>query len=103
MSNLNSVISDFTAGSSLTVRRTVTRLPNGSLIQTAVFTVKPAEPGPDNADIILKTITTVDQSGVGQVENEGGTGTCQLRFELTEADTILLTPNQPYYYWIAVS
>jgi len=103
MSKLNSVISDFTAGSSLTVRRTVTRVPNGSLIQAAVFTVKAAEAGPDNADIIVKTITTIDQCGVGEVENEGGTGTCQLRFELTETDTILLTPSQVYYYWIDVS
>jgi len=103
MPNLNPVISNFTAGSSLTVRRTVTRVPNGSSIQAAVFTVKPAEPGTDNADIILKTITTIDQSGVGQVENQGCTGTSQLRFELTETDTILLMPNQPYYYWIDVS
>jgi len=103
MSTLNSIISNFAAGSSLTLRRTVTRVPNGSLVQTAVFTVKPAQPGPDDADVITKTITTVDHSEAGQVENQGCTGTCQLRFELTETDTILLTPNQPYYYWIAVS
>jgi hypothetical protein len=102
MSNLNSVISNFTAGSSLTVRRTVTRMPDGSLIQNALFTVKATGPGTDNPDIILKTISTADQSGVGQIENEGCTGTCQLRFELTETDTILLTPNQPYYYWIEI-
>ena len=102
MSTLNSIISNFAAGSSLTLRRTVTRVPNGSLVQTAVFTVKPAVPGPDAADVITKTITTVDQSEAGQVENQGCTGTCQLRFELTETDTIQLTPNQPYYYWIDV-
>jgi hypothetical protein len=102
MKNLNSVINDFAAGSSLRVRRTVIRVPNGSAIQAAVFTVKAAEAGPDNPDIILKTITTVDQSGIGQVENQGGAGTCHLRFELTEADTILLTPNRPYYYSIDV-
>src|SRR5262245_40980364 len=102
MSNLNSLICGFAAGSSLTVRRTVARVPNGSLIQTAVLTVKAGEPGPDNADIILKAITTVDQCGVGQVENEGSTGTGQLRFELTETDTILFAPNQAYRYWIDV-
>jgi hypothetical protein len=102
MSNLNSVISNFAAGSSLTLRRTIARVPDGSLIQTAVFTVKPAEPGADNHDIILKTIRTNDQSGVGQVENEGTDGTCQLRFELSSTDTMLLTPNKPYYYWIEV-
>jgi len=102
MPNLNPVISNFTAGSSLTVRRTVTRVPNGSLIQAAALTVRSVEPGTGNADILLKTITTVDQSGIGQVENEGCTGTCQLRFDLTQTDTVLLTPNQLYYYCIDV-
>jgi hypothetical protein len=64
--------------------------------------VKAAIPGPDNPDIILKAISTDDQAGVGQVENQGCDGTCQLRFELTETDTRLLTPNQPYYYWIEI-
>ena len=102
MSNVNTVISDFTAGSSLTVRRTVTRIPNGSFIQTAVLTVKATENGSENGGVIAKTIRTFDQSGVGQVENQGGTGTCQLRFELTQTDTRQLPPDQPYYYWIDV-
>jgi len=102
MSNLNSIISNFAAGSSLTLRRTVMRLPDGSLIQSAVFTVKAVEPGPDNPETIVKTIRTIDQSGVGQIENQGTDGTCQLRFELTETDTMLLEPNRPYYYWIEV-
>jgi hypothetical protein len=103
MSNQNWVISDFTAGSSLTVQRTLTRIPDGSLVQTAVFAVNPDQAGSEYGGIILKAITTVDQTGAGQVENQGRTGTCQLRFELTESDTILLTPNHPYNYSIDVS
>jgi hypothetical protein len=90
-----------TAGDNWTIRRNVVRIPTGQTIVKAWFTVK-LKLQDDDPGILQKIITSVNQAGVGQIEDAGGSGTAIVRFDLTPADTVLFAPWQTYYYDIQV-
>jgi proline racemase len=104
MPEFNARLSNFATGNYLRLRWSVTGVPSGSAISSVTFKVKTTETDPDSALIISKTITTVNISGTGQIENTGATsGTGLVRVDLTSADTLLLTSGIRFVYWVDVS
>jgi hypothetical protein len=95
-------IRQLTAGDSWTIRRNVVNVPTGQLVVQAWFTAKLYLEDLDGAAIVQKLITAVNVAGTGQIENNGGSGTAIVRFDLTPDDTVLFKPWQIYYYDIQV-
>lgn len=92
MPSLKAVITDFVIGDNLSIRRTIDRtlstLPDGTIVTQAWMTVKNKVADTDVLAIFQKVITTSDVAGVGQIENDGtGDVDLVLRFDLVEADT----------------
>lgn len=94
-------IKDFTAGDDLEVQRTVTGVPTGQTVDKAWLTVKAAAADADPG-IFQKAITTTDVPGTGRITDAGSSGTATLRFDLTAANTALLTAGTEYFYDVQV-
>lgn len=105
MTVLNNVIAGVVQGDDLEVRRTVPGLPSGQTATEAWFTLK-ADPSAIDPGVLQKVITTSNNPGTGQIEKDGsvgnGNGVCELRFDLTAANTAALTAGLTYYYDVQV-
>lgn len=89
MSDLAASITGFVAGDDLEVRRGVTEVP--SALDKAWLTIKRHDNEADAQAILQKVITTADVPGTGQIEDDGGgDGEATVRFDFTDADTLLL-------------
>lgn len=96
---INTKIRNKTAGDDWTIRRRVPNVPSGQQIAEAWFTVKENLEQEDSAAIIQKHVTsTVEEVGVGQIEQTGASGTAIIRFDLVPSETVLLKPWMTYYY-----
>lgn len=88
-------------GNQFPLKRIIANVPAGVTLEEAYLTLKvsysDADPG-----LWQKHITTANVNGVGRIENQGSTGTGELRFDLTNTDTELMVANQPYYFDIKV-
>lgn len=95
-------IRDFVCGDSLRVERTILSLPTGLTVSKAWFTVKADATALDAAAIVQLSITSTLTSS-GQITDVGTTsGDGALRFTLTPAQTLLLTPEQVYVFDVQV-
>lgn len=94
------IINEFVAGDDLEIERTITSIPTGILIETAWFMVKRKFSDLDSEALISKTITTVNTTDVGWIEDTGSDGTGLIRFYITKIETALLTPLSEYQYSI---
>jgi hypothetical protein len=102
MPNLNDTITDFVAGDTVEVTRTITGIPAGQTIAKAWLMVKVKETDPDASAIISKTITTTDAPGTGHITDTGADGTGAVRFDLTHDDTELLVRKRGYMFAIKI-
>lgn len=100
--NLNGLISNVVQGDSIDIVRQIDTLP--ASISKAWLTIKATQASTsDTAAIVQKTITTSAVIGTGQITDDGTTdGVAAVRFELTNADTVLLVNETTYYYDIQV-
>lgn len=104
MPTLDTVIDDIVAGDARQLTRTVTDIPTNESATDAWLTIKEHPDDSDAAAIIQKAITTTNADGTGQI-TDAGSGSpwlVTLRFDLTSADTALLTPGRRYHYDIQV-
>lgn len=99
---LNGEIKNIVQGDNIDIVRTIDTLP--SAITKAWFTVKSTKSSTDDTTALFqKEITTSNVPGVGVITDDGaGDGIAAVRFELVNADTILLVNEKTYYYDIQV-
>lgn len=95
-------IDSFVTGDDLEIERTIQEIPLGLTVTTAWFMVKRKYSDTDSQAIITKTITSVDTSGVGWIEDAGADGEALIHFYLVPAETSLLTALSEYPYSIKV-
>lgn len=101
--NLKVRIVDFVAGDDLRITRLYTELQGGITITKGYLTIKRrAKDDTDAEAVIQKSITTSEQMSGKIVDNDTTGGTIQLYFDLSNADTALLTPLIPYHYDVQV-
>ena len=99
MPTLNAEINDIVQGDCIDINRSIGNLP--APLTKAWFTVKISKSSP--TDVFQKVITTSNVAGQGVIGDDGtGDGVAQARFELTNANTVLLTDEKVYYYDIQV-
>jgi len=97
------IISDIVAGNDVEIERTLTTIPSGTVLSQAWFTVKKKYTDADVDAIISKLITTVNQSGIGFIEDAGaGDGIAKIHFYLTPLDTVKLIAYSQYPYDIKI-
>jgi hypothetical protein len=94
-------IKDFVCGDSLIVQRTIRRIPSGLTLTKSWLTVKDVVTDLDADAIFQKTITAT-LSSAGQITDTGSDGVGTVRFTLSHAETILLTPGVSYFFDIQV-
>lgn len=98
---LNGSIENVVQGDNFDVIRSIDTLP--AAITKAWLTVKPGKSSiNDTTAIFQKTITTSNVPGIGVILDDGAGGIASVRFELTNADTVLLTNETVFYYDIQV-
>lgn len=99
---LDGEIFNIVQGDFIDILRTIDTLP--ASIVTAWFTVKPTKSSSsDTTAIFQKTITSSNVPGQGVILDDGtGDGIANVRFELTNANTVLLVDEKAYYYDIQV-
>lgn len=90
-------------GDIFSFRRTVTGVPSGVTIASAILTIKAALADVDGSAIVQKSITTSNVSGTGHVEDTGADGIGVLRFDMGSADTLAMTADIKYYFDIQVT
>ena len=104
MPTLNGELQNLVQGDYLDIVRNIGNLP--TTISKASFTVETKAKLTSTSDgtnvVFQKAITTSTGAGVGIISDTGGSGTAIVRFELTNADTILLTGDTIFYYDIQV-
>lgn len=95
-------INNIVQGDNIDITRTIDTLP--ASITTAWFTVKSSKSSTSDTNAIFqKKITSTNVPGTGVITDDGTTdGVAAVRFELVNADTILLTNETAYYYDIQV-
>lgn len=92
MPNYEGRITGWAVGDDLLIRRTIDRvlsnLPSGVDVTDAWMTIKAASTDPDVDAIVDKQVTTIDDPGTGQIEDDGGGNVDPVvRFDLTDVDT----------------
>lgn len=101
---LNGKIENIVQGDNIDIVRTIDTLP--AAITKAWFTVKTKSglsAANDTGAVFQKTITTVNVPGTGVISDDGtGDGVAAVRFELVNADTVLLVNETTYRYDIQV-
>lgn len=89
-------------GDAFSATRIIPNIPAGVTVTAAALTFKTlnstADPG-----VIQKLITSIEQTDIGRIEADGSSGTAQLRFDLTTADTRALTVDTDYYFDIQLT
>lgn len=93
MTSYNTTLTDFVAGDDFTIERTVTALPSGVVLSKVWFTVKKKYTDTDSNALIQKAITTVNQPGIGIIDNIN-----HFYIYLSPTDTELLNPTSEYFY-----
>lgn len=101
MPDLDARITQFVEGDSLSIRRTIDRtlsgLTTGVVVTKAWLTVK-ANEGDADPGLVQKAITTTNQAGVGQIEDDGtGDVDIVLRFDLTPTNTLAISTTGRFY------
>jgi len=92
-------IKGIVAGDDLEVRRNVTAIPSGQTLTNADFVVT-SQAG---VTFLTKSITLSNQSGIGQIEDDGtGDQIGVIRFDLTSANTLLFQDEIVRHYQIRV-
>ena len=86
MPNYEGIITNFAVGDSIDIVRTITNVPSGQLIQSALFTVKALE---GLTDSLLCVSGSINANTV--------------TFALQGADTTQLYPVYPLPYWIEIT
>ena len=102
LTQLRQKIEDFVCGDALAVERTIAGIPTGLTLTTARFTIKAVATNLDAAATLQLTITSALTSS-GQITNTGSSGTGAVRFTLSGAQTVLLTPEREYAFDIQVN
>lgn len=105
MPNFKDRITGFVLGDDHEVRRTVTGVPEGQTITKAWLTIKLKEKDADDDAVLQKSVTTTDQPGIGQIEEDASgdpEGTAVVRFDLTNADTAPLIAQREYFFDVQV-
>ncbi len=92
MPDLKAKIKAVVEGDALTIRRTIDRqgsgLASGATLTKAWLTIKSSFDDTDPSALVQKEITTTDQPGIGQIEDDGaGDVDPVVRFDLLAADT----------------
>lgn len=90
-------IANFVCGDSLRIDRTVRGIPSGVTISKSYFTVKTNQTDVDASAVLQLSVTSTLTSS-GQVTDTGSDGTGAVRFTLSPANTLLLTPSTSYYF-----
>lgn len=92
----------FVQGDNIDINRSICLLP--AAISKAWFTVKTSKASTNDVTAVFqKTITTANVPGQGVILDDGaGDGTAIVRFELTNANTVLLINEKAYYYDVQV-
>lgn len=88
-------------GNDFDVIRTITDVPEGTTLTKAWLTIKQYETQLDAEAVLQKVITSVLTPGVGQITDTGADETASVIFQLTNANTLLLTAYM-YFYDIKV-
>lgn len=90
-------------GDALQVFRTINNIPTDTTLVEAWLTLKRNIGDADGAAALQKNITTRNVAGTGQIENDGdGAVKGRVRFDITPANSLSLTPGIDYYYDIQV-
>lgn len=101
---LKGKIFNIVQGDNVDITRTIDTLP--ASITKAWFTVRNSQykSATSDTDVIFqKAITSVNVPGTGVITDDGtGDGVAAVRFELTNANTVLLVNENTYYYDIQV-
>mgnify|MGYP001560372814 CR=1 FL=1 len=90
-------IRDFVCGDSLRIDRTVRGVPSGVTISKSYLTIKTNQTDIDASAVLQLSVTSTLTSS-GQVTDTGADGTGAVRFTLSPANTLLLTPSTSYYF-----
>ncbi len=100
--NLSGSITDLVVEDDYDLETSILGVPSGAVLEEAWLTIK-EDVSDDDADAILqKVITSISVSDVGQITDTGASGTGNVVFQLTAAETDTLVPGQIYYYDIQV-
>ena len=94
-------IRNFVCGDSLAVERTIRGVPTGLTISKAYMTIKGTATDADASAVVQVSITSTLTSA-GQITDTGADGTGAVRFTLTPAQTLLLTPEQAYAFDVQI-
>jgi hypothetical protein len=90
-------ITNKVSGDDLRIQRTYTDLPTGIAYPKFYLTIKRRKTDADAAAIVQKNITT-SVGPAGQItDNDTAGGSIAMYFDLTPAETILLTPEVEYW------
>lgn len=92
MPDLDERIKNYVEGDALKIRRTVDRaaskIDSGRTVVSAWLRIVTDPKDPDASEVLKKTITTIDNPGVGQIENDGTADADPVvRFDIEPGDT----------------
>jgi hypothetical protein len=97
LAQYNQHIKNFICGDSLRIERTLLGIPSGTTISKAYLTIKTTATDVDASAIVQLSITSTSTAS-GQITDTGADGTGAVRFTLSNTQTLLLTPDTPYYF-----
>ena len=89
-------------GDVFSLRRTINGIPAGRTLAEGWLTVKAAIADVDGSATFQKVITSIESSGVGQIEDTGADGSGILRFDISATNTLAMTAGTVYYYDIQI-
>lgn len=96
---MSNEITDFSVGDDIDIYRTVTNIPTGQVIESAVMEFRLFEA--DETPFLTKTISTTATLS-GQITDTGADGTGEVVFTLQDTDTDNFTPGVWHYYSIKI-
>jgi len=95
-------IVDYVGGDDLRISRTYTELPGGIAVSKGYLTIKRLATSAD-ADAIIQKQITASEGIAGQITDDTTTGgSIALHFDLTGAETGMMTPLVPYHYDVQI-
>lgn len=99
MTTLDTEDARLTVGDDYDVVRTITGVPDGATVDEGKLTIKKSEFDADEDAVIRKTVTTsISADGVITIDSVG----TSVLFQLSAAETALLSPYEMYEYDIQV-
>lgn len=102
MPDLNEIITNFAVGDDFDVERTITGVPSSATLVQAWLTVKNRITDADAQAVFQVSIASAYVAGSGQITDTGADGTGEVRFEVTKANSLLLTPGKGYHFDVQV-